>query len=70
MLYLEVKLHQANYDCIYQLKCHKIGTNEMFKEKEARKNIPLSYLELVMDKLRYNPQVRIENAFRIKNAKN
>ena len=42
----------------------------MFKEKEARKNIPLSYLELVMDKLRYNSQVRIENAFRIKNAKN
>ena len=42
----------------------------MFKEKKARKNIPLLYLELLMDKLRYNPQVRIENAFRIKNAKN
>ena len=27
----------------------KIGTNEMFKEKEAKKYIPLSYLELVMD---------------------
>ena len=43
MLYLEVKLLQANYDlCIYQLKCHKISTNEMFKENEGRKNIPLS----------------------------
>ena len=64
-MFLEVKLHQANYDlCIYQLKCHKIGTNEMLKEKEARKNIPLSYLELVMDKLRYNEPVTIENAFR------
>ena len=40
MLYLEVKLLQANYDlCIYRLKCHKISKNEMFKEKEARKKI-------------------------------
>ena len=29
----------------------------MFKEKEARKKTLLSYLELVMDKLRYNQQV-------------
>ena len=42
---------------------HKIGTNEMLKEKGAIKKIPLSYLELVVDKLRYNQPVRIENAF-------
>ena len=36
----------------------------MLKEIEARKKIPLSYLELVMDKLRYNEPVTIENAFR------
>ena len=29
----------------------------MFKEKEARKKIPLSYLELVIDKIKYNQQV-------------
>ena len=55
-MYLEVKLHQANYD-IYRLKCSKIGTNEMSKEKEARQKILLSYSELVMDQLRYNHQV-------------
>ena len=30
----------------------------MFKEKEARKKIPLSYLELVIDKIKYNQQVQ------------
>ena len=30
----------------------------MFKEKEAREKIPLSYVELVMDKLRYIQQVQ------------
>ena len=35
-MHLSVKMPQNRY-------------NEMFKEKGGRKNIPLSYLELVMD---------------------
>ena len=35
-MHLSVKMPQNRY-------------NEMFKEKAGRKNIPLSYLELVMD---------------------
>ena len=36
------------------LKCHKVGTYEVFKEKQAMKKVPLLFLELVMHKLRYN----------------
>ena len=56
-MYLEVKLQMAScHKCIYKLKCHKIGTNDVFKDKQETKKVPLLSLELGMHKLRYNRQ--------------
>ena len=54
LFYLEVKLQQGSYNqCIYKLKCHKIGTNEIFEGKEAVKKLSLLFLKLEMQ-LRHN----------------
>ena len=39
---------------IYKLKCHKIGTNELLKDKQVVKKVPYLFLDLEMHKLMYN----------------
>ena len=39
---------------IYKLKCHKISTNELLKDKQVVKKVPYLFLDLEMHKLMYN----------------
>ena len=42
---------------LIHLECHKIFTNDVFKNKHATKKLLLLFLELGMHKPRYNQQV-------------
>ena len=57
-MYLQFKLQYGRCSsCICKFKFHKIGTNDKIKGKEARKKVPLLFLELGLHKVRHSQQV-------------